>query len=81
MSLTATAGAAPDLHSMLDRLDPALYRLGPDVPARHAQDALRLEATLPPALLLPRTTAELAEIMRHCRTSGIRIVVQGGLCC
>ena len=68
----------PD-HPLAGLIDPALIRFGDDVPPRHHQDALRLQPTLPDALLLPRTTQDVADIMRLCHQHGTRVVVQGGL--
>ena len=68
----------PD-HKLAGLIDPALIRFGDDVPPRHHQDALRLQPTLPDALLLPRTTQDVADIMRLCHQHGTRVVVQGGL--
>ncbi len=68
----------PD-HKLAGLIDAALIRFGDDVPPRHHQDALRLQPTLPDALLLPRTTQDVADIMRLCRQHGTRVVVQGGL--
>lgn len=64
---------------VLDGIDPELLRHGDDVPARHAQDALRLVPVAPAALLLPRTTQDVADMLRHCRRHGIGVVVQGGM--
>lgn len=68
----------PD-HTLAGLIDPASLRLGADVPPRHGQDALRLPFMLPDALLLPRDTQEVSDMLRLCRARGLRVVVQGGL--
>ena len=68
----------PD-HALTGLIDPASLRLGANVPPRHGQDALRLPSLLPDALLLPRDTQEVSDMLRLCRARGLRVVVQGGL--
>ena len=68
----------PD-HALTGLIDPASLRLGADVPPRHGQDALRLPFMLPDALLLPRDTQDVSDMLRLCRARGLRMVVQGGL--
>lgn len=67
------------LQAFVDGLDPTLVRLGGDVPPRHGQDALRQAPVAPAALLLPRDTQDVSDILRQCRQHGLAVVVQGGL--
>lgn len=53
--------------------------VGTDIGERHRADATGLNACAPQALLRPRTTAEVATILRHCYAASQPVVVQGGL--
>ncbi len=75
---------------MTDTLDPLLEGLVTELPAgtvltaaeagpRHHSDWTRVNACAPRAVLKPRTTDEVAAILRHCHAASQPVVVQGGL--
>jgi FAD/FMN-containing dehydrogenase len=67
------------LETLASRL-PAGTLLGPDdAGARHRADWTRVNACAPAAVARPRTTEEVAAILRACHEVGQPVVVQGGL--
>ncbi len=52
---------------------------GAEIGARYCADSSALAPCPPAALVRPRTTAEVATILRHCHAAGQPVVVQGGL--
>jgi len=52
---------------------------GADAGARHHADWTRINACEPRAVLRPRSTAEVAAILRRCHAASQPVVVQGGL--
>ena len=52
---------------------------GADAGPRHHCDWTRVNACTPRAVLRPRSTAEVATILRHCHAAAQPLVVQGGL--
>ncbi len=68
------------------RLGPGRLVLGPEIPARYRSDALRphrgsrLEdiGVLPTAVVRPRSTEEVATVVRFATEAGVRIVPWGG---
>jgi FAD/FMN-containing dehydrogenase len=53
--------------------------LGADISARYHADWTRIAACAPRAVLRPRSTAEVASILRRCHAAGQPLAVQGGL--
>jgi len=60
-------------------LGDASVRTGAETPARNRSDAAAEHSVLPKALLLPRTTAEVAAALAICNTAGQPVVPQGGM--
>lgn len=60
-------------------LGDASVRTGVETPARNRSDAAAEHSVLPKALLLPRTTAEVAAALAICNTAGQPVVPQGGM--
>jgi FAD/FMN-containing dehydrogenase len=54
-------------------------RVGSDVPLRNHADASGLEPTPPQALILPRSTTDVATALRICHEHQQPVVTQGGL--
>lgn len=52
---------------------------GPDVSDKYAVDVSGENPLKPIAVVLPRSTADVATILRHCSEAGQPVVVQGGL--
>ena len=52
---------------------------GADIGARHHSDWTRRNACAPCALVRPRSTAEVAAVLRSCHAAAQPVVVQGGL--
>lgn len=70
------SGFARDL---LDRLGADIVTLGSDIPARYRQDWAGLDPVLPLALVRPRSTGQVADILAACHAAGVPVVPQGGL--
>jgi FAD/FMN-containing dehydrogenase len=60
-------------------LGPDLVRTGDAIPARNHHDASGYAPTAPLAVVMPRTTEQVAAIMRICSAHGQPVAVQGGL--
>ena len=60
-------------------LGPGGLRVGADVPARSAADAAGLEPFPPVALMLPRTTEQVAAALSVCAAHRQPVVIQGGM--
>src|SRR5918994_5082671 len=54
-------------------------RVGADIPLRNHADASGLEPTPPQALILPRSTSDVATALRICHAYQQPVVTQGGL--
>jgi FAD/FMN-containing dehydrogenase len=65
--------------ALLAALGPDVVKTGEAIPQRNRQDAGRASATLPLALLLPRSTTEVAAALRICHAHGQPVVPQGGM--
>ncbi len=73
------ASASGFAGALLEALGPELVRFGADVPERNRADATRLPPGSPLALVLPRTTADVATVLRLCHAAHQPIVTQGGM--
>lgn len=52
---------------------------GDGVPDRNRYDWIHFPPTLPRALVLPRTTAQVSDVLRICQAHGQSVVPQGGM--
>lgn len=64
------------LRSALDAHD---VLTGEDIPARHSHDWSGVAPVWPRALVRPRSTDEVAAVLRHCHAARVPVVPQGGL--
>ncbi|MEO1036573.1 MAG: FAD-binding oxidoreductase [Pseudomonadota bacterium] len=62
----------------LDALEPALYLIGDDVDARYDVDWSGANARRPDVVLRPRTTEDVAAMLKLCHRAEQPVVVQGG---
>ncbi|HUO79838.1 MAG TPA: FAD-binding oxidoreductase [Steroidobacteraceae bacterium] len=69
----------PLLESLAAELPPGTLLSGPEAGPRHHADWTRINACEPRAVLRPRSTAEVATILRRCHGASQPVVVQGGL--
>jgi FAD/FMN-containing dehydrogenase len=67
------------LEGLAAELPPGTLLTGAEAGPRHHSDWTRLNACEPRAVLRPRSTAEVATILRHCHAASQPLVVQGGL--
>jgi FAD/FMN-containing dehydrogenase len=67
------------IKALLAELGPDCIRLGDDIPARNRQDAVKLAATQPLALILPRSTEQVSAALRICHAHGQPVSPQGGM--
>jgi len=70
------------MSSVIEALAEALgdqVRVGADIPLRNHADASGLEPTPPQALILPRSTSDVATTLRICHAYQQPVVTQGGL--
>lgn len=67
------------VRALIDELGPDRVRVGDDIPARNHADHGGLKPTPPAALVLPRTTDEVAAALRICHAHGQPVVTQGGM--
>jgi len=67
------------LEGLAAELPPGTVLTGAEAGARHHSDWTRVNACEPCAVLRPRSTAEVATILRHCHAAAQPVVVQGGL--
>ena len=67
------------LAGLAAELPPGTVLGGAEAGPRHRSDWSRLNACEPRAVLRPRTSAEVATILRHCHAAAQPVVVQGGL--
>lgn len=79
MNLESNPGLAPALQTLLQRLGPDVIRHGENLPDRRFLDWSGEPGELPVALLLPRTTSEVSEMLAICQAAKQPVVVQGGL--
>lgn len=70
---------SPVLEALVAALGPDVVRTGSDIPERATADASGLAPTRPLALLLPRTTEDVACALRVCHAHGQPVVTQGGM--
>lgn len=66
------------IEQVLAQLPPAIINRDPDVIAGYTTDFRRQYTGFTPALLRPRTTAEVQQIVRACAGLGVALVPQGG---
>ncbi|UOM32928.1 FAD-binding oxidoreductase [Acuticoccus sp. I52.16.1] len=64
---------------LIARLGEAQVRVGADIPPNNCVDASNLTPVTPKALLLPRTTEEVAAALALCNEAGQPVVTQGGM--
>lgn len=76
---STTDGLAALLADLRAALPENRLRTGADIPPRHFSDWSRSRPQRPAALLLPRSTQEVATMMRLCHLHGQTVVPQGGL--
>ena len=62
-----------------DVLGPAAVCTGAEIPARNRTDAAAEVVVEPLALVLPRSTAEVAAVLALCHAAGQPVVPQGGM--
>jgi FAD/FMN-containing dehydrogenase len=67
------------VEELLATLGPDLMRTGADIPERQSADAAGIAPQPPLALVLPRTTEDVATALRICHAHGQAVVTQGGL--
>jgi FAD/FMN-containing dehydrogenase len=67
------------LDRLIESLGPDRIVIGPDIPERNHADASGLAPTLPAALILPRSTQDVATALRICHAHRQPVVTQGGL--
>jgi FAD/FMN-containing dehydrogenase len=60
-------------------LGPGAVLTGDAISSRYHADWTRLNACAPAAVLRPRSTDEVATILRHCHAASQPVVIQGGL--
>ncbi len=65
--------------ALLAALGPDRVRVGDDIPVRNHADASGLKPTPPHALLLPRSTEDVATALRICHEHRHPVVTQGGM--
>lgn len=70
---------ADALAALAGAVTPAGLLTGDAIPERNHRDASRLPARAPAALVLPRTTEEVAAVVQTCARFSLRLVVQGGM--
>lgn len=71
--------AATVVEDLLAELGPDCVRTGADIPDRNGTDAAGLPPQAPLALVLPRSTEDVATAMRICHAHRQPVVTQGGL--
>ncbi|MEM7277289.1 MAG: FAD-binding oxidoreductase [Pseudomonadota bacterium] len=64
---------------LLEKIDPDLYLAGAEVSERYAVDWSAENPVKPEVVLRPRSTADVATLLRLCNEAEQRLVVQGGL--
>jgi FAD/FMN-containing dehydrogenase len=64
---------------LIESLGPDRVVVGPDIPPRNHADASGLEPTPPAALILPRSTEDVAAALKICHAYRQPVVTQGGL--
>ncbi len=69
----------PLLAGLAAELPPGTVLTGAEAGPRHRNDWTRINACEPRAVFRPRSTAEVATILRHCHAASQPVVVQGGL--
>ena len=69
----------PLLAALAAELGAGAVLTGANVGARHYSDWTRRNACAPCAVVRPRSTAEVAAVLRRCHAAGQPVVVQGGL--
>ncbi len=69
----------PVITALLAALKPDQVLTGKNIPARNRQDASRAPETEPLALLLPRTTEDVATALAICNAHHQAVVPQGGM--
>jgi FAD/FMN-containing dehydrogenase len=67
------------LDRLIESLGPDRIVIGPDIPERNHADASGLAPTPPAALILPRSTQDVATALRICHAHRQPVVTQGGL--
>ncbi len=65
--------------ALIAELGPDVVRTGEAIPARNRQDASKAASTMPLALVLPRSTEQVAAALRICRAHGQPVGPQGGM--
>ena len=78
MTDTPPSGAAA-LEALRAGFAPDLYLTDPEITASYARDRTRAYFGLPLAVARPRSTAEVAAVVRRCADLGLGLVPQGGL--
>jgi len=71
--------ASDIIDTLRAKLGPSAVLAGPEIDARHSVDFSHENAHAPLAVLRPKSTDEVAAILRECHRARQRIVVQGGL--
>jgi len=69
----------PLIARLRDTLGPAAVLCGEAIPERNRADATKLSPSLPAALVLPRTTADVSSALAICFEAGRPVVTQGGM--
>ena len=73
------ATAAERAAALLDGFEPGLFIADPDIVGSYARDRTGAYVGMPFAVARPRSTAEVAAVVRRCASLGLGIVPQGGL--
>lgn len=70
---------APAIQALVDALGPDLIATGDAIPERRLLDWSGVPGARPAALLRPRTTGQLSQMLAICNAHGQAVVPQGGL--
>lgn len=69
----------PLIARLKETLGPAAVLTGDAIPERNRSDATKLAPSLPAALVLPRSTADVSATLALCHEAGRPVVTQGGM--
>ena len=71
--------ASPKAAALFEDFHPSLFVTDPEIVASYARDRTGAYVGTPLAVARPRSTAELADLVRRCVALGLGVVPQGGL--
>lgn len=67
------------VETLIDRFGPSVVTAGAESPEKYHHDWAGLAPVVPLAVVRPRTTEEVSQIMAACHAEGVPVVPQGGL--